>query len=105
VHPAGAADRARRRDAGASPGRVARAAAEVRFLAARKGGNPACAARIRSIDADRDRWGQGALARDRAIPRRSTLVLMRGATEPGRLVAETGRAAIEAPLDRGLTEA
>ena len=80
-------------------------AAQGRVLAALKAENPAYAARIRFIDVDWDQWGQGALVRELAIPRRSTLVLMRGEAELGRLVAQTGREAIKALLDRGLAEA
>ena len=49
-----------------------------------------------------DHHSNGALARDLAIPRRSTLVLMRGEEELGRLVAQTGVSKIAALLDLGL---
>jgi thiol-disulfide isomerase/thioredoxin len=48
---------------------------------------------------DWDRHGDGELSRSLAIPRRSTLVLMRGTTELGRLVAETRRDRIAELLD------
>jgi thiol-disulfide isomerase/thioredoxin len=48
---------------------------------------------------DWDEHGNGELARSLAIPRRSTLVLMRGTTELGRLVAETRKDRIAALLD------
>lgn len=76
---------------------------------------PTCAAQQRVLDAlqsesaayadipilrvDWDTYGNGELSRSMAIPRRSTLVLMRGATELGRLVAETRKAEIAALLD------
>ncbi|MNL86889.1 hypothetical protein D3C87_2158000 [compost metagenome] len=48
---------------------------------------------------DWDTYGNSELARNMAIPRRSTLVLMRGETELGRLVAETRKDRIGALLD------
>lgn len=48
---------------------------------------------------DWDLHSDGALARGLAIPRRSTLVLMRGTSELGRLVAETRRDRIAGLLD------
>lgn len=48
---------------------------------------------------DWDTYGNSELARNMAIPRRSTLVLMRGETELGRLVAETRKDRIAALLD------
>jgi thioredoxin 1 len=76
---------------------------------------PTCAAQQRVLDAlqkesaayaaipilrvDWDEYGNSDLARDMAIPRRSTLVLMRGETELGRLVAETRKERIAGLLD------
>lgn len=48
---------------------------------------------------DWDTYGNGDLARSMEIPRRSTLVMMRGTTELGRLVADTRRNAIAGLLD------
>lgn len=48
---------------------------------------------------DWDQYGNGELSRSLAIPRRSTLVMMRGTTELGRLVAETRKDQIAALLD------
>ncbi|UYN98312.1 MAG: thioredoxin family protein [Devosia sp.] len=78
---------------------------------------PTCAAQQRVLDAlqaesaayagitilrvDWDTYGNSELARNLAIPRRSTLVLMRGTSELGRLVAETRKAEIAALLDLG----
>ncbi len=61
--------------------------------------NPAYGA-ILIIRVDWDENERGELVRAMAIPRRSTLVLMRGDTEIGRLVAETGSDAIAALLDQ-----
>jgi len=76
---------------------------------------PTCAAQQRVLDAlqsesaayaaipilrvDWDSYGNSELARGLAIPRRSTLVLMQGNEELGRLVAETRKAQIAALLD------
>lgn len=54
------------------------------------------------IRVDWDENERGELVRDMAIPRRSTLVVMQGDTELGRLVAETGKDEIAALLDLAL---
>ncbi|WP_224703595.1 thioredoxin family protein [Devosia aquimaris] len=56
-------------------------------------------AAIPIVRVDWDTYGNGELAKSLAIPRRSTLVLMRGTTELGRLVAETREDKIAALLD------
>jgi thiol-disulfide isomerase/thioredoxin len=56
-------------------------------------------AAIPIIRVDWDQHSRGDLVRHMAIPRRSTLVMMRGDTELGRLVAETRPEAIAALLD------
>lgn len=56
-------------------------------------------AAIPIVRVDWDKYGNGELAKSLAIPRRSTLVLMRGTTELGRLVAETRQEQIAALLD------
>lgn len=48
---------------------------------------------------DWDMYGDGELSRSLAIPRRSTLVMMKGTTELGRLVADTRQDKIAALLD------
>jgi thioredoxin 1 len=55
--------------------------------------------RINVIRVDWDEEERGELVRSLGIPRRSTLVVMRGETELGRLVAATGKDAIAALLD------
>lgn len=54
------------------------------------------------IRVDWDEHERGELVREMAIPRRSTLVVMRGETELGRIVAETGRDRIAKLLDLAL---
>lgn len=48
---------------------------------------------------DWDAFGNGELSRQLAIPRRSTLVMMQGTRELGRLVAETRKSRIAELLD------
>ena len=56
-------------------------------------------AAIPILRVDWDEYGNGELAQSLAIPRRSTLVLMKGNMELGRLVAETRKDRISALLD------
>ncbi|MCP8884787.1 thioredoxin family protein [Devosia sp. XJ19-1] len=73
-------------------------AAQQRVLDALQAENAAYRA-IPILRVDWDTYGNGELARNMTIPRRSTLVLMRGTTELGRLVAETGKDRIAELLD------
>lgn len=73
-------------------------AAQERVLNGLAGENPAYAA-IPIVRVDWDEHSRGDLVRQMAIPRRSTLVMMRGTTELGRLVADTRRDAIAGLLD------
>jgi thiol-disulfide isomerase/thioredoxin len=79
-------------------------AAQERVLAALRAENPAYGV-ITFINVDWDLYGDGELARGLNIPRRSTLVLLKGRTELGRIVAGTGRAEIAALLDKGVAAA
>jgi thiol-disulfide isomerase/thioredoxin len=79
-------------------------AAQARVIAALRAEQPAYAA-IRFIAVDWDRYGDGELARALKVPRRSTLVALRGREELGRIVAGTGRAEIKALLDTALAAA
>jgi thioredoxin 1 len=76
-------------------------AAQERVLDALAAENGAYRA-IPILRVDWDVFGNGELARELAIPRRSTLVMMKGTRELGRLVAETRKARIAALLDLGL---
>ena len=51
---------------------------------------------------DWDTFGSHAVTTSREIPRRSTLVLIKGGTEIGRLVAQTSEQKIKTLLDNGL---
>ena len=80
-------------------------AAQERVLAALKAENPAYAEKITFIDVDWDQFGKSAIVQDLKIPRRSTLVVLRGDQELGRIVAQTGRAEIKALMDTALQAA
>jgi len=64
--------------------------------------NPAYAEKILFVRVDWDDYSEEPVTTDRAIPRRSTLLLLRGDRELGRIVAGTDQAEIQALLDRGL---
>ena len=80
-------------------------AAQERVLAALRAENPAYDATITFINVDWDAYSDGDLVRDMQIPRRSTLVLLKGRTELARIVAGTGKDEIRALLDQGLAAA
>ena len=64
-------------------------AAQGRAIDAIKAENPAYEKAISFINADWDQWGEGDLSKSLNIPRRSTLVVLKGDQELGRLVAVT----------------
>ncbi len=80
-------------------------AAQERVLAALKAENPAYEANIEFFVVDWDQYGKGELSKALNIPRRSTLVALKGREEIGRIVAGTGEAEIKALLDAALASA
>ncbi|MEM6388700.1 MAG: thioredoxin family protein [Pseudomonadota bacterium] len=64
--------------------------------------NPAYNSAITFVRVDWDQYGSGDLSRRLAVPRRSTLIVLRGDQELGRIVAGTSRSDIEALLNAGL---
>ena len=54
------------------------------------------------IKVDWDKYGRHAVATSRNIPRRSTLIVLKGKQELGRIVAGTSVAQIESLMKRGL---
>jgi thioredoxin 1 len=64
--------------------------------------NPAYAAKMTFVRVDWDSYGDQPVSTDRKIPRRSTLLVLRGDKELGRIVAGTSEADIKALLDKGL---
>lgn len=79
--------------------------AQERVIESLRAAEPAYDEAITFITVDWDTHGDGELARALEIPRRSTLVLLRGEEEIGRVVAETSEDAIRALLDAGLEAA
>jgi len=69
-----------------------------RLLAA----NEAYGRKMLFVRVDWDKYGNEAVSRDRNIPRRSTLIVLRGKRELGRIVAGTSQDEIKALLDKGL---
>lgn len=76
--------------------------AQERVIGALRAENPAYNAAITFINVDWDEYGQGDLAQELNIPRRSTLVVMKGDAELGRVVARTSRGDIQALMDLAL---
>lgn len=80
-------------------------AAQERVISALKSENPAYEAKITFINVDWDTYSNSELARSLKIPRRSTLVVLKGDQELGRIVAQTSRASIKDLMDTALTAA
>lgn len=80
-------------------------AAQERVLDALKAENPAYEQSIAFVNIDWDIHGNGALSRRLNIPRRSTLVVLRGDEELGRIVAGTAKKEIKALMDLALQAA
>ncbi|KUF10259.1 thioredoxin family protein [Pseudoponticoccus marisrubri] len=77
-------------------------AAQERVIKALKDQNPDYEANITFIDVDWDAFGDSELATSLRIPRRSTLVVLKGEQELGRLVAQTSQSAIKGLMDTAL---
>ena len=77
-------------------------AAQERVLAALKAENPAYEQTIAFYKVDWDLYAKDTLAKDLQIPRRSTLVALKGRKELGRIVAGTSKEDIKALLDTAL---
>ena len=77
-------------------------AAQGRVLDGLRAANPAYDKAITFITVDWDQYADGTLSKSLKIPRRSTLVAMKGQTEIGRIVAGTAEADIKALLDAAL---
>jgi thioredoxin 1 len=77
-------------------------AAQQRVLTDLKAENPAYEQGIVFFVVDWDEHGKGELSRALNIPRRSTLVALKGRQEIGRIVAGTSRSEIKALLDTAL---
>jgi thioredoxin 1 len=80
-------------------------AAQARVIEALRAESPAYDSAMTFIRVDWDQYANDPLTVMLGIPRRSTLVVLRGEDEIGRLVAQTGRAEIKALMDAGLAAA
>ena len=78
--------------------------AQERVISQLRSENPAYDA-ITFINVDWDQFGRGALATSLNIPRRSTLVVLKGEQELGRIVAGTRVSEIRALMDTALQAA
>lgn len=77
-------------------------AAQERVINALKADNPAYENAITFIDVDWDEFGKSELVKSLNIPRRSTLVVLKGEQELGRIVAQTSKAEIKGLMDAAL---
>lgn len=79
--------------------------AQERVLNRLKEENPAYEAHIAFVNVDWDIYGRSTLVQKMKIPRRSTLVVLKGKQELGRLVADTKEKSIRALMDTALAAA
>jgi thioredoxin 1 len=79
--------------------------AQGRVIEALKAANPAYEAKVTFINVDWDTWKNAPVTTSRNIPRRSTLLVLQGEAELGRIVAGTGQAEIKALMDLALAAA
>jgi thiol-disulfide isomerase/thioredoxin len=80
-------------------------AAQERAITALRAENPAYDAALTFVRVDWDQYANDPLTQRLNIPRRSTLVVLKGDAEIGRIVAGTGRDEIRALMDAGLSAA
>ncbi len=80
-------------------------AAQERVIKALRSANPDYDRHILFVDVDWDLYRRDPLTRSLAIPRRSTLVVLKGDEELGRIVAGTSKAVIRDLMDVALSAA
>jgi thiol-disulfide isomerase/thioredoxin len=80
-------------------------AAQDRVISDLRASDPAYDAAITFITVDWDMYADAQISRDLEIPRRSTLVALKGREEIGRIVAGTSRGDIKALMDAALDAA
>ncbi|WP_299417047.1 thioredoxin family protein [uncultured Sulfitobacter sp.] len=73
-----------------------------RVINALRKSNPNYDAAMVFVKVDWDDFGKHSVTKSRNIPRRSTLLVLRGDKELGRIVAGTGESEIKALMDTGL---
>lgn len=64
--------------------------------------NPAYDQAMTFVQVDWDQWGKAPVSTSRKIPRRSTLLVLKGNKELGRIVAGTSTSQIKGLMDMGL---
>jgi len=79
--------------------------AQERVINALKEANPAYEENITFIDIDWDEFGRSDIVTRYNVPRRSTLIALRGNEELGRIVAGTSQSDIQALMDAALVAA
>lgn len=79
--------------------------AQERVLDALKADNPAYEKNVTFINVDWDQYKNATLTQMLEIPRRSTLVVLKGDQELGRIVADTSQASIKKLMDTALAAA
>lgn len=79
--------------------------AQGRAIDALRAENPAYDDAITFVKVDWDSFKDGMLAAELGVTRRSTLIVLRGEDELGRIVADTSREAIKRLMDAGLPAA
>lgn len=75
---------------------------QERVINALRGSNPAYDSALTFVKVDWDTYKREAVTTSRGIPRRSTLLVLRGDAELGRVVAGTSESQIKALMDLGL---
>ncbi len=80
-------------------------AAQARMINALKGENPAYAENVVFVRVDWDQYRTADITKSLQIPRRSTLVVLKGEEELGRIVAGTARDQIKELMDVALAAA
>lgn len=80
-------------------------ARQDRVISALRAANPAYDAALEFVRVDWDEFSGHDVTTSRKIPRRSTLLVLKGDQELGRIVAGTGEAQIKALLETGLQAA
>lgn len=80
-------------------------AAQERVINALKAENSAYEQAVTFIDVDWDNYGDAKLTKSLKIPRRSTLVVLKGDQELGRIVAGTSKTQIKELMDTALNAA
>lgn len=80
-------------------------ARQERVINALREANPAYDDAMMFVRVDWDKYGKEDISVFRNIPRRSTLIVLKGEDELGRIVAGTSEADIKALMDKGLAAA